>query len=180
MALLAYKKGRYILSSRPAQLLGLPPATTPQRQQQHERIFNKVRASYRSVQSYTDALSRFGDKSRKSSAISELRWGRGFARRNEGLTRWRRLSSKSPRLPCSISCRLAVRILLELDPTDDPVWIFFDTQHRHILQLLRSSAAASTSRIRSESTGCLARSKLTNELQSRWTRSETTSSKIAS
>lgn len=40
------------------------------------------------------------------------------------------------------------RILLELDPSDDPVWIFFDTQHRHILQLLRTSAEASMSRIR--------------------------------
>lgn len=39
------------------------------------------------------------------------------------------------------------RILLELDPSDDPVWIFFDTQHRHILQLLRTTAEASMSRI---------------------------------
>lgn len=39
---MAYKKGRYILSSRPAQLLGLPPATTLQQQQQHKRIFDKV------------------------------------------------------------------------------------------------------------------------------------------
>lgn len=42
------------------------------------------------------------------------------------------------------------RILLELDPTDDPVWIFFDTQHKHILHLLKTSADASSSRIRSE------------------------------
>lgn len=27
------------------------------------------------------------------------------------------------------------------------MWIFFDTQHRHILQLLRTAAEASTSRI---------------------------------
>lgn len=39
------------------------------------------------------------------------------------------------------------RILLELDPTDDPVWIFFDTQHKHILQLLRTACETSTSRI---------------------------------
>lgn len=42
----------------------------------------------------------------------------------------------------------ARRILLELDPTDDPVWIFFDTQHRHIMQVLRTTADASLSRIR--------------------------------
>lgn len=38
--------------------------------------------------------------------------------------------------------------MLELDPTDDPVWIFFDTHHRHILHLLKSSNDASNSRIR--------------------------------
>lgn len=42
----------------------------------------------------------------------------------------------------------APRILLELDPTDDPVWIFFDTQHRHILQLLQSSSDTSIARIK--------------------------------
>ncbi|GAA5873213.1 hypothetical protein JCM3774_000083 [Rhodotorula dairenensis] len=41
-----------------------------------------------------------------------------------------------------------IEILLELDPTDDPVWIFFDTQHRHIMQVLRTTADASLSRIR--------------------------------
>ncbi len=40
------------------------------------------------------------------------------------------------------------RILLELDPSDDPVWIFFDTHHRHILQLLRTSTESSISRLR--------------------------------
>lgn len=43
VALQAYKKGRYILASRPAQLLGLPAATTPQQQAQQKRIYDKVR-----------------------------------------------------------------------------------------------------------------------------------------
>lgn len=42
VALQAYKKGRYILASRPAQLLGLPVPTTPQQQQQQKRIYDKV------------------------------------------------------------------------------------------------------------------------------------------
>lgn len=50
--------------------------------------------------------------------------------------------------PYSQTFYLPRRILLELDPSDDPAWIFFDTQHRHILQLLRTSAEASMSRIR--------------------------------
>lgn len=43
VALSAYKKGRYILASRPAQLLGLPVATNVQQQQQQKRIYDKVR-----------------------------------------------------------------------------------------------------------------------------------------
>lgn len=50
--------------------------------------------------------------------------------------------------PAYLLTSRCLRILLELDPSDDPVWIFFDTQHRHILQLLRTSAEASMSRIR--------------------------------
>lgn len=42
VALQAYKKGRYILSSRSEQLLGLPAATTPQQQLQQKRIYDKV------------------------------------------------------------------------------------------------------------------------------------------
>ena len=30
-------------------------------------------------------------------------------------------------------------MLLELDPKDDPAWIFFDTQHHRILQSLRTA-----------------------------------------
>lgn len=41
-ALQAYKKGRYLLGTRPEQLLGLPAATTPQQQQQQKRIYEKV------------------------------------------------------------------------------------------------------------------------------------------
>lgn len=42
VALSAYKKGRYILSSRPAQLLGLPVPTSQSQQQQQKRIYEKV------------------------------------------------------------------------------------------------------------------------------------------
>ena len=44
VALQAYKKGRYILASRPAQLLGLPTPKTPQQEQQQKRIYDKVRS----------------------------------------------------------------------------------------------------------------------------------------
>ena len=42
LALQSYKKGRYILASRPAQLLGLPIATTAQQKAQQQRIYDKV------------------------------------------------------------------------------------------------------------------------------------------
>jgi hypothetical protein len=41
---LAYKKGRYMLDSRPGQLLGLPPGTQPTQAQkdQSKKVFDKV------------------------------------------------------------------------------------------------------------------------------------------
>ncbi|SCV68475.1 BQ2448_596 [Microbotryum intermedium] len=115
VALQAYKQGRYILASRPAQLLGLPVATTPQQQQQQKRIYDKVWGQVEKI-------------------IGDLR-----------ATLGKRLRDTRRGLD---EVEKTIVILLELDPTDDPVWIFFDTQHRHILQLLRTSAEASTSRIR--------------------------------
>jgi exocyst complex component 2 len=35
--------------------------------------------------------------------------------------------------------RQLLRILLELNVVDDPVWIYFDSQHKHILNFMRSS-----------------------------------------
>ncbi|ORY73403.1 exocyst complex component Sec5-domain-containing protein [Leucosporidium creatinivorum] len=115
VALQAYKKGRYILASRPAQLLGLPVATTPQQQQQQKRIYDKVWGQVEKI-------------------IGDLR-----------ATLGKRLRDTKRGLD---EVEKTIEILLELDPSDDPVWIFFDTQHRHILQLLRTSAEASMSRIR--------------------------------
>ncbi|KAI5478551.1 exocyst complex component sec5 [Pseudohyphozyma bogoriensis] len=115
VALQAYKKGRYILGSRPAQLLGLPTATTPQQQLQQKRIYDKVWGQVEKI-------------------IGDLR-----------ATLGKRLRDTKRNLD---EVEKTIEILLELDPTDDPVWIFFDTQHRHILHLLRTSADASSSRIR--------------------------------
>ncbi|BGP12574.1 hypothetical protein JCM10213_004839 [Rhodosporidiobolus nylandii] len=114
-ALSAYKKGRYILASRPAQLLGLPVPTTPQQQQQQKRIYDKVWGQVEKI-------------------IGDLR-----------ATLGKRLRDTKRGLD---EVEKTIEILLELDPSDDPVWIFLDTQHRHILQLLRTSAEASGSRIR--------------------------------
>ncbi|GJN92256.1 hypothetical protein Rhopal_005286-T1 [Rhodotorula paludigena] len=115
VALQAYKKGRYILASRPAQLLGLPVPTTPQQQQQQKRIYDKVWGQVEKI-------------------IGDLR-----------ATLGKRLRDTKRGLD---EVEKTIEILLELDPSDDPAWIFFDTQHRHILQLLRTSAEASMSRIR--------------------------------
>ncbi|KAL8286277.1 hypothetical protein RQP46_004765 [Phenoliferia psychrophenolica] len=115
VALSAYKKGRYILASRPAQLLGLPIATNMQQQQQQKRIYDKVWGQVEKI-------------------IGDLR-----------ATLGKRLRDTKRGLD---EVEKTIEILLELDPSDDPVWIFFDTQHRHILHLLKTSADASTSRIR--------------------------------
>ncbi|GAA6063763.1 hypothetical protein JCM10212_002715, partial [Sporobolomyces blumeae] len=115
VALAAYKKGRYILASRPAQLLGLPIPTTPQQQQQQKRIYEKVWGQVEKI--VGDLRATLGKRLRDTKrGVEEV--------------------------------EKTIEILLELDPTDDPVWIFFDTHHRHILQLMKSSAETSTSRIR--------------------------------
>ncbi|GAA5980926.1 hypothetical protein JCM10908_003921 [Rhodotorula pacifica] len=115
VALQAYKKGRYLLGSRPEQLLGLPAATTPQQQQQQKRIYEKVWGQVEKI-------------------MGDLR-----------ATLSKRLRDTKRGLD---EVEKTIEILLELDPTDDPVWIFFDTQHRHIMQVLRTTADASLSRIR--------------------------------
>ncbi|GAA5960084.1 hypothetical protein JCM8115_004527 [Rhodotorula mucilaginosa] len=114
-ALQAYKKGRYLLGTRPEQLLGLPAATTPQQQQQQKRIYEKVWGQVEKIMGDLRAIlgKRLRDTKRGLDEVEKT-----------------------------------IEILLELDPTDDPVWIFFDTQHRHIMQVLRTTADASLSRIR--------------------------------
>ncbi|GAA5845225.1 hypothetical protein JCM3766R1_003363 [Sporobolomyces carnicolor] len=119
VALSAYKKGRYILSSRPAQLLGLPVPTTQSQQQQQKRIYEKVWGQVEKI--VGDLRATLGKRLRDSST-----------NKRSGLE----------------EVEKTIEILLELDPTDDPVWIFFDTNHRHILHLLKTSAEASSSRFR--------------------------------
>ncbi|GAA6018196.1 hypothetical protein JCM11491_005628 [Sporobolomyces phaffii] len=119
VALSAYKKGRYILSSRPAQLLGLPVPTTSQQQLQQKRIYEKVWGQVEKI--VGDLRATLGKRLRDSST-----------NKRSGLE----------------EVEKTIEILLELDPTDDPVWIFFDTNHRHILHLLKTSAETSTSRFR--------------------------------
>ncbi|GAA6021966.1 hypothetical protein JCM8202_004357 [Rhodotorula sphaerocarpa] len=114
-ALQAYKKGRYLLGSRPEQLLGLPSAATPQQQQQQKRIYEKVWSQVEKIMG--DLRATLGKRLRDTKrGLDEI--------------------------------EKTIEILLELDPTDDPVWIFFDTQHRHIMQVLRTTSEASSSRIR--------------------------------
>lgn len=47
---------------------------------------------------------------------------------------------------CAASSNQYCRILLELDPTSDPVWIFFDTQHSSIKKVLQKSHAGAAAK----------------------------------
>lgn len=42
------------------------------------------------------------------------------------------------------------RILLELDPSSDPVWIFFDVQHASIKKVLEKSHARAAAKFQGE------------------------------
>jgi exocyst complex component 2 len=41
----------------------------------------------------------------------------------------------------------AFRILLDLQPSDDPIWTFFDSQHKHILAQMNKAYQAAVAAI---------------------------------
>jgi exocyst complex component 2 len=43
---------------------------------------------------------------------------------------------------CYLGTNFESRIYLELDPSHDPISVFLDTQHKHLLNLLKSAHSA--------------------------------------
>ena len=43
------------------------------------------------------------------------------------------------------------RVLLELGASDDPVWVYFDNQHKYIMQQMNQSYKTATALIRGNS-----------------------------
>ncbi|PWN47770.1 hypothetical protein IE53DRAFT_390079 [Violaceomyces palustris] len=118
LALRDYKKGKYLLESRPGQLLlaatsssnagepGASTGTNAKHQAQQRRVFAKV----------WDAV---------ESTMSDMR-SRLFALLREP----RRSVEEQER---------TIEILIELDPGSDPVSVYLESQHAHLRSLMRKS-----------------------------------------
>ncbi|KAH8927807.1 hypothetical protein BT69DRAFT_1347031 [Atractiella rhizophila] len=106
-ALTAYKKGRYLMESRPGMLIpfgagGVGGGGAEGR----KRVFDKVWSQVEGI-------------------VGDLKKDLGARLRD-------------PRCPIE-EVERTIEILLELDPNDQPVWIFLDTQNEWILSLLKKT-----------------------------------------
>ncbi|PVG00796.1 hypothetical protein CPB86DRAFT_782356 [Serendipita vermifera] len=102
-ALRDYKKGKYLLESRPGQLL--PSGSGSSTEIQQKRIFDKV---WNAVERVMDQM--------KTTLLNRLKEPSRSLEEHEK----------------------TIDILLELSNTDKPIWVYFDSQHKHIMQRVRS------------------------------------------
>ncbi|UZJ51135.1 hypothetical protein CBS101457_000455 [Exobasidium rhododendri] len=123
-ALRDYKKGKFLLDSRPGQLLafnttagqgGDPRALGSVRQQaQQQRVFAKV---WNAVESTMEEM--------KERLFDLLRQPKRAVEEQEK----------------------TIEILLELEPSQDPVAVFLELQHRHILESMKTSYEANAAKV---------------------------------
>ncbi|CDS00803.1 related to Exocyst complex component Sec5 [Sporisorium scitamineum] len=120
VALRDYKKGKYLLDSRPGQLLAVGSAKQPEsaggarNDIQQKRVFAKVWDTVEVTM-----------KDMQSRLTAQLREQRRSVDEQEK----------------------TIEILLELDPTDDPVSIFLDAQHQHLRSVMRKTFDTGVARI---------------------------------
>jgi exocyst complex component 2 len=132
-ALRDYKKGKYLLESRPGQLLPTTAGGSSTETQQ-KRIFDKVWGAVEKVmdQMKTILLNRLKEPSRSLEDHEKtieydyyLCLGCSFG---------------------SLSCEI-FSILLELSNSDGPIWVYFDSQHKHILQRVETTYKIARARV---------------------------------
>ncbi|KAG8954915.1 hypothetical protein FRC04_010399 [Tulasnella sp. 424] len=118
-----YKKGKFLLESKPGQLLPASLATASGSQSQssssavseaQKRIFDKVWAAVEKVMSEM-----------RETLLGQLK------QPNRGVEEQEK----------------TIEILLELDPSEEPIWTFLDGQHKHALDSLRTTHEKYTQRL---------------------------------
>ncbi|KAJ1030000.1 hypothetical protein NDA16_000913 [Ustilago loliicola] len=120
MALRDYKKGKYLLDSRPGQLLAVGSSKQPEsaggarNDVQQKRVFAKV----------WDAVE-VTMKDMQSRLTAQLREPKRSVEEQEK----------------------TIEILLELDPSDDPVSIYLEAQHQHLRSVMRKTFDTGVARI---------------------------------
>ena len=132
-ALRDYKKGKFLLESRPGQILPVGPrdAQGSSAESQQKKILNKVWGTVEKV---------MGEM--KNQLLAKLQEPtRGVDEQEKTI--------ESVQVHC-IECifDFSSRILLELNPSDDPVWTYLDAQHKYILNHMQETYLASVEHIR--------------------------------
>lgn len=125
VALRDYKKGKYLLDSRPGQLLAVGSSKQPEsaggarNDIQQKRVFAKVWDAVEATM-----------KDMQTRLTNQLREPRRSVDEQEK----------------------TIEILLELDPTDDPVSIYLEAQHQHLRSVMRKTFDAGVARIEAAKT----------------------------
>jgi exocyst complex component 2 len=143
VAMRDYKKGKMLLESRPGQLL--PSGSSKDGQgsaagdQQQKRILEKVWGSVEKA---------MGEM--KNTLVSQLQ------------DPTRSLEEQEKTIECVMyfrgdaQCRqCTIRILLDLQSGDDPVWTYFDSQHKHILSQMNKTYRSSVASIQCTAKTCI-------------------------
>ncbi|KAG8749600.1 hypothetical protein FRC14_001232 [Serendipita sp. 396] len=112
VALRDYKKGKYLLESRPGQLLPSSPGSNTDIQQ--KRIFDKV---WSAVEKTMDQM--------KAALLNRLKETSRTLDEHEK----------------------TIEILLELSTSDKPIWVYFDSQHKYILQKVKTVYESSLAKV---------------------------------
>ncbi|KAH9835275.1 exocyst complex component Sec5-domain-containing protein [Rhodofomes roseus] len=117
-ALRDYKKGKFLLETRPGQILPVGPrdAQGSSAESQQRKILNKVWGTVEKV---------MGEM--KNQLLTKLQEpARGVDEQEK-----------------------TIEILLELNPSDDPVWTYLDAQHKYIINHMQETYTTSVEHIRS-------------------------------
>ena len=121
LALKDYKKGKYLLESRPAQLLSFTATAETKSATASEKQLAQQRRIFAKVWDAVEATMK--DMQRK--LLAQLREPKRNVDEQEK----------------------TIEILLELDPHDDPVSVYLESQHTHIRALMRKAFDSNVSRI---------------------------------
>lgn len=132
-ALRDYKKGKFLLETRPGQILPVGPRDVQgsSAESQQKKILNKVWGTVEKV---------MGEM--KNQLLAKLQEPtRGVDEQEKTIE-----SVQVHYIECIFD--FLPRILLELNPSDDPVWTYLDAQHKYILNHMQEIYLASVEHIR--------------------------------
>jgi exocyst complex component 2 len=139
-ALRDYKKGKFLLESRPGQLLPIGSSSSKDGQtlsaaeQQQKRILDKVwSAVERAINEMRNVL------------LAQLKDSGKNVEDHEKTIEY--VSNKFKKSNILINY---IRILLELGSSDEPIWTYFDSQYKHILEQMNVSYQSALANIRGE------------------------------